>query len=591
MKKKIDIKLFPIVFTWGLIPLIVQMKTYNTGYSQYDWYSEAADVQNDFFLMCKSYFIIAIAVIMLCMISYQMFTQKKKQVKLEPAIYCLLVYAGFAFASFAFSQYKYYASHGAYELFESVWVVLGYMIICYYTYMTVNREEQVFHLVKISSLFFAIMAAIGVSQFLNCDFFKTEIGKKLITPTSFWSNLDQISFTFDPGTVYATLYNPDWVGFYAGIVLPILLVMGYRTKKVWTKCVYGILAIGIFICLIGARAMGGIIAFMSAVAISILILLCRNKKGMIAAGGAIVVGTVVLIGFLQCTTLGQNVVVTFKGTNKGYENFGVKRIETNDEDVVFGLEDRELHITYQVDGGRVWVQCQDGDGNGILLATEGENGNIFVVADESYLGCTITPIYIEDDIAIEVNIDQKVWRFCNQQDGTYYYYNPIGKYVKFPEIKDAGIFNNDGFQNRGVIWNHTIPLLKNYMIFGNGANTFAQAYPQDDYIYKEYMGMQYMYDVKAHNWYLQQWVEEGFIALVAFIVFYMIYFLQCVKLYRKNNLKDPIVAMGMALFTGVTAYMVGAIVNDSNVTTAPVFWVTIGLGYAVNRMIREKMQN
>lgn len=586
-------KLYPIVFAWGFIPLVVHAKVYNTGYSQYDWYSEMTDVQTDFFLIYKSYMIIAIACIMAFALIYQFVLSRKHELKFEPAFYCLAAYAFLAMASFAFSEHKYYASHGAYELFEPVWVVLGYLVICYYTYCQVDRQEQVYSLVKYSGVGFAILGLIGISQFFNMDFFRTTLGKKLISPTSWWGDLDQLSFTFDPGTVYATLYNPDWVGFYTGIVMPVMVVMVFWSKKIWAKLVYAALAIAMLICLVGARAMGGIIAMISAVVIVLIILLSRNKKGVIAIGCLAITGTAALVAFLTNTAPGKGIVQTFVGTNKGYEDFGIKAIETNDKDVVFHLaEEKEIHISYTLyeDGG-VTVQCLNEEGYELPTVITGEAGSTYSVEDDSYLGCAVTPMYIDDDIAIEVVIDHTTWHFSNQQDDTYYYYNPVGKYVKMSVPKDAGIFNNDGIQNRGVIWNHVIPLLPNYVFFGSGANTFAQVYPQNDYIYKAYRGMQYIYDVKAHNWYLQQWIEEGLLALLALLIFYLIYFVKCIKLYRKTCLRDPISCMGIALFIGITAYMINAIANDSNVNTAPVLWVAFGLGYAVNRIVKENMEN
>lgn len=589
MKTKFEkIRLYPVIFAWGLIPLIVRMKQYNTGYSQYDWFGNAADQQVDFFLVYKSYFIIATAVVMAALLAYTFLSARKKQFKFEAAFYCLAAYAFLALGSFAFSEYKYYVSHGAYELFESVWVVLAYLVICYYAYNVANSGDDVYYIIKWSCIGFGVLGAIGLSQALYMDFFKTPVGKRLITPSSYWGNLDSISFSFDEGTVYATLYNPDWVGFYVGIVLPVVLVMCYWTKKLWAKVVYGILAVVMLICLLRAQALGGIIGVLAAVIIGIYVLLSRSKKGIVAACGLTVAGFIGLAVFLLNTATGQSIVQTFVGTAKGHENFPIKEIRTTDGDVVFNVNGNNLHISYNVDGDYVSVNCCDDIGT-LIETTKSADGLTTIVADaEKYANCQITPVYIEDDICIDVNIDGRDWYFTNQLDGTYYFYNPLGKFVKMQQLADVGIFNNDGFQNRGVIWNHVIPLLKNYIIFGSGANTFAQVYPQDDYIYKEYMGMKYMYDVKAHNWYLQQWLEEGLLALLAMLAFYAIYFVQSIKLYRKTSLKDPLVCIGFALFTGINCYMILAIVNDSNVNTAPVLWVAYGLGYAVNRMIRTR---
>lgn len=50
-------------------------------------------------------------------------------------------YALFVAMSALFSNHKYWVAHGAYELFEPVWVVLIYMILCYYIYNYVQEEK------------------------------------------------------------------------------------------------------------------------------------------------------------------------------------------------------------------------------------------------------------------------------------------------------------------------------------------------------------------------------------------------------------------------------------------------------------------
>ena len=106
MKKRYStLWMWPIVFAWGFIPLIVRLKLYSSGLSEYEWFSEAADQQADFFLYYKSQFIVIAAVVMILMFVYQHFVNSAKQLKLEPAFYCLAVYAALVMGSFMFSPF------------------------------------------------------------------------------------------------------------------------------------------------------------------------------------------------------------------------------------------------------------------------------------------------------------------------------------------------------------------------------------------------------------------------------------------------------------------------------------------------------
>ena len=96
------------------------------------------------------------------------------------------------------------------------------------------------------------------------------------------------------------------------------------------------------------------------------------------------------------------------------------------------------------------------------------------------------------------------------------------------------------------------------------------------------------YDVKAHCWYLQQWVETGLLGTLALIGFLLWYIIRSVRIYRRVDLHEHLSWVGVGLFAAVLVYVIAAVVNDSNVCTAPVFWGMLGLGMAVNRMLVEK---
>ena len=166
--------------------------------------------------------------------------------------------------------------------------------------------------------------------------------------------------------------------------------------------------------------------------------------------------------------------------------------------------------------------------------------------------------------------------------------NSAGKLIKYPQLKQSHLFRDDAMSNRGHIWNNTIPVLGKHVFMGAGANTYMFEVPQNDYISQNYVYGANSYDVKAHSWYLQQWVETGLIGTLALLVFLFWYLVQSVRIYRRVDLHESISWVGFGLFAAVLVYMIAGIANDSNVCTAPVFWGMLGLGLAVNRMLVKK---
>jgi hypothetical protein len=137
--------------------------------------------------------------------------------------------------------------------------------------------------------------------------------------------------------------------------------------------------------------------------------------------------------------------------------------------------------------------------------------------------------------------------------------------------------------NRGYLWSRTIPLLKDSIFLGNGSDTFALCFPQQDYVAKlKYYANPYMIADKPHNMYLQIAMNTGIVSLLSVLVIFLYYISTSIKIYLTNNIRTAYSTVSLGVFLGTSAYMVTALCNDSLISVAPVFWIMLGLGYAVN---------
>ena len=90
--------------------------------------------------------------------------------------------------------------------------------------------------------------------------------------------------------------------------------------------------------------------------------------------------------------------------------------------------------------------------------------------------------------------------------------------------------------------------------------------------------------------YLQMGINSGVIALIAFLAFFVIYFVDCIKLYWKEEFNHFLPRAGIGICLAVSAYMITGFLNDMMLCVAPVFWCLIGLGLAVNRLYRKERE-
>lgn len=149
---------------------------------------------------------------------------------------------------------------------------------------------------------------------------------------------------------------------------------------------------------------------------------------------------------------------------------------------------------------------------------------------------------------------------------------------------------------RGYIWSRSLPLLKNCLVTGYGADTFTYIFPQNDVLAKYYSYSDnnagfYVTVDKPHNLYLQIFISNGLIALIAFIGICLFYLVDCFRLYALKKEYRAGQIMGAAVMLGVVGYLAAGMFNDSSVSVAPVFWILLGAGAALNTINRRMDRN
>ena len=344
------------------------------------------------------------------------------------------------------------------------------------------------------------------------------------------------------------------------------------------------------ICLKGSGSASGWMALALAAVVLILVLLSRKKKLFVVGAVVVVIGIIAASVLGNTTSAGENIKNTIVGTYRMSDRWALNGVETNTDDVVLDIHGNKLSVSYTVgEDGTTQISCKDSDGNELSQTIVDADNQVTTMDDSRFSGVQLQPVSFGDSLpGICATIDGVQWNFINTDENGYEYLNPAGKLVKFENPKVSKVFLDDAMSNRGHIWNKTIPLLGKHAFMGSGANTYMFEVPQEDYISQNYVYGANSYDVKAHSWYLQQWVETGLLGTLALLVFLFWYLVQSARIYRRANLHESISWVGFGLFAAVLVYMFAGIANDSNVCTAPVFWGMLGLGLAVNRMLVKK---
>lgn len=577
-QKKTSWYMLPLLFIIAFLPLIVLMKKFDPNMKQFSWFPDES-LEVDFFLYYKQWIFVAFAFIMVFLILYKS-KKSKEKLKYTANLIPLAIYAVLALLSAIFSDYAWFSFHGSRDQFESIFAILGYCIVVYYAIIFIITEKDIKLIIRYLLISVTILSFLGFTQFIGHDFFGSTFGKSLIT----FSNKIDLNFIFEKGIVYLTLYNPNYVGVYVALVAPIFLILLLFSKKLVNSLIYLVALLGLAICVIGSHSLTGLVGIAVA-AIGILIFMWRYLLRRFYI--------IVPIFFVLAAALFViNKQTNFVMLHRIQSLFHIEKIERN----LTNLETLNDHVSITYKGNimnislltdeATTVSLKVSDGNGSAInKTYDASTDTFLIQDERFPYFSLAPVMYNNYLSFYVKIDDRDWLFTNQtEDGTYYYHTKLGKLDKIIAAPLVGFKGYESFASgRGYIWSHTIPLIKDHIFLGSGPDTFIIAFPQQDYL--GYYNNNYEGSIitKPHNLYLQIAVQTGLLSLIAFLVFYLMYFISCLKLYIRGRFNSYYAQVGIAIFIGTMAYMVAGLSNDSSITTAPIFWTLMGVGIVVNQ--------
>jgi len=579
--------ILPIIAVLAVIPLITRYYEYNTHFEDYD-YIGVEETVSDFFLHYKTVALICVSIFMVLAVIYMVLGEERKFVwdkKLIP----LAIYAGISFISALASINHYFSFNGIYEQFEPVWVLIGYFVIVYYCFFVLQREDTVKRTMRWFIAGITVMTALGLSQVFKHDFLATELGNKLVYPDG------GLTFKFEPGRAYLTVYNPNYVGFYVTLVVPLLIALIFTTKKIWQRIAYALLAAALMLILFASQSRAGIITII----ISLVIMLLCMRKVFIKNWKITLVAIVIFAAaFIGINAMNQNILLDrmksmFSTTEEVY---ALESILTNDDNVTINYNHNSLIFRVEQDEAKNdMFNLTDGEGNEIAY-TLSPDEPVYTINDERF-PFQFSSIRAESFYGFGVTIDGKPWYFSNlmkANDKTYYALGAGMSLMKLTEHEKSLDFleKHYHFANmRGYIWARTLPLLKKYFLLGSGPDTFVLAFPNNDLVGLYNSGHVNEIVTKPHCMYLQVGVQTGVPSLVALVVFFIWYLVDSLRLYWKHNYEGYLPKAGVAIFVSSIGYMILATTNDSCVATAPVFFALIGMGLGINYKLKKELKN
>jgi hypothetical protein len=594
-------QMLPALLFTTVIIMIVRMESYKRPMEQFYFATPNQNSLTDFFSYYKSVAIIICAVLALVLLLYKVFTQSF-YIKRSFAYIPMLVYAAFVLLSYFFSKYKLFALWGWTDRFEGTVILLCYMAMLFYIINIVNSERNVKWLINLLAVTSTILGLLGITQAMNHDFFKTVIGKKLITPPSFWDHISSLNFTFT-NEIYQTVYNINYVSFYLTLLIPIFGLLFIRSamlgreEPLYKKIIWGALFTLLVFNLIGSASSGGFMGMAIVVLIGIIVL---NRKLIIWWKPVVIliVITVAVAGVSYGRWMPEltNAVggVSGKQAEQAAATDTTHKLDyfiTAGNDVKMGYKGEELTFTTYPDDPASLTVTDESVKPLSLTQIKGDHPE-FRIDDERYNWISVKPA--RDDSGynyILIITDGHEWPFRITPNGPLYR-TGLGRFVELTKVPAVGWENNQQFgSGRGYIWSRTIPMMKDTLILGHGADTYCIYFPHVDYVGKYDSGtfssnLDIIID-KPHNMYFGAFIGTGGISVLTLLVLWGIYIVQSFIIYRKQNYTGFLSYAGAGIFLGICGFLVSGFVDDSSVSVMPMFYGLLGTGIAINIMLKN----
>ena len=591
-KLKYDLALVvPLILVISIVPLIVYLKIvpvddvmllFTNGKENFD-----------FFSYFKMQWLLIITLLGSIYYVVRAFLSENVLIRKTKSYYLMAAYLGFALLSTLFAEYKGVALTGFVDRYEGLFVLAAYIALTFLAFNTIDNEKQLKSVLVALGISSLLMTVLGLTQFIDKDFFMTDLGKRLILPGRYEHIADELNFTFAGSrTVYGTLYNINYVGVYMSLVFAVSSTLAILLRSDKYKLFFILTSLASFLMLLGSRSRAGMFSIAVYALLALIFFRTQIRTRWKSFLGIIVAVVLVFFG-VNTARDGYYTNILKAGLNSlnTVHEADFKDIVLDDNTATIQFKDYSLKIAVEGDGFQLY------DENNNVLEITYSDGLYKAVTEpykkHSFSIRTLEEQYVVLDSNIVTNRGDRNIKFVVNDDTEI---KVLGYKGEFLDDIKAPSFGFEGREqmasNRGYIWSRSIPMLKDTIFWGHGPDTYALHFPNNDFVGK-FLGFSNLNTVvdKPHNLYLQIAINTGVTSLLAFLGLVGLYIIDSFKLYfNRKEYTGFIDVAGLGILLAVVVYLFTGLSNDSIVSVAPVFWILLGSGMAVNYKLKEENQ-
>ena len=189
-----------------------------------------------------------------------------KKIK-DPVFIASAAYISLIVLSTVLSKHRQLALTGFSDRHENVFILIVYIVIflSVRTFVSTGRHARLVLIFFLASALF--IGLIGAFQAFRRDVFSTALGNRWVLGSKYYD------LYYPPGItvrftdqVYSTLFNPNCVGLYTSLLIPVFFMSSlFCFKKPVVKILFAIGGVLLVVCSIGSKSLAGFIGLAAAV--------------------------------------------------------------------------------------------------------------------------------------------------------------------------------------------------------------------------------------------------------------------------------------------------------------------------------------
>ncbi|BEP30374.1 O-antigen ligase family protein [Helicovermis profundi] len=555
------------IFTFLYSVLVIAVKKVTFDFTSVTW-MEDKKIFIDLFAYYKAQLIIFSAILAIIIMLHK-YIKGQITVKIDYKKYIpYFMFTFFIVLSYLMSEHKDIALYGFFDRYEGLLVYLSYIIMTLYiAYVLKNKKINISIIVRMLMVLTIILGVLGTLQYLGKDIFRMDWFKNYIV--SFLGKNSKINFTMPKDRVYLTVYNPNYVGVVMAMLITLSLNVIILSKDKINKILALVSLPLALVTLVGSYSRAG----MFAIVLGLIVIIIVNAKNIIKNKYVFVLAMLILIGSIvginsHMNGFIENRFMSIFNVNK-YSYTKLMDLKTNNDSII---------VNYDGVSYKFLMQKHSPVG---LVYEEGEKKVLPKFKNKTY--------YFDRDVVKNMNIavgkyrNSYFWQFTI--DGHKWNFTPTSEGIKY--INGVGKLSSaeaalywkplKGYERlasgRGYIWSRSIPLIKNTIIKGYGPDTFALAFPQEDYVYKsKFLANTNMVVDKPHSMYLQYIINFGLLAFLSYLTLTGIILTNIFRKKEVDRYKKSVI------ITSVIVISVVMLTNDSTVSSGPLMWTLFAIG-------------